>query len=132
MKKTLAIILNLLILFSLSTGLSFCFCAENAECKSTYKVNFETKENNDNISLSNTQISAKDCCSDCYKHSDAEVLNGARNETNPFEDPILFFNESCFEKLACHSELFDSKRGPPKNVSLICDAVFFKTQRILI
>lgn len=132
MKKAFAIILNMLILFSLSTGLSFCFCAENAECKSSDRSQNEIKASSSFITNSIPKVGVQDCCSDCYKSSDLDALTGLLADLNPFEEAIVLFGESFLKKLVTDVEILAIERGPPIVSSPSFSEVFIKTERILV
>ncbi|MDX2107829.1 MAG: hypothetical protein SFY67_15610 [Candidatus Melainabacteria bacterium] len=132
MKKTFAIILNILILFSLSTGQPFCFCVENAECKSTSNLQNEIKAPSSFVAHSIAQVSVNDCCSDCYKSSDADTLIGLQADLNPLEEAIVFWGETYLKKLITHLEISAIERAPPTLTSTNFSEFFIKTERILI
>ena len=132
MKKIVATILNMLILLSLSTWLPFCFCAESAECKSTDNLQNEIKASSSNIANSITQVSVKDCCSDCYESSDADALTGLHADLNQFEEIIILFGQSFLKNLITYVELLKTERGPPPLSSPSVSEVLIKTERILI
>jgi len=132
MKKIFAIILNMLILYSLIIGQPSCFCVENAECKSTSNLQNEIKASSSFVAHSIPQVSVKDCCSDCYEPSDSDNLIGLQADLNPLEEAIVFWDETYLKKLITNLEILAIERAPPTLTSTNFNEFFIKTERILI
>lgn len=131
MKKTVAIILNTVILLSLWTGLSSCYCTETDECRSIVKSQSAKCSISVEQSLK-SQLSKKDCCSDCFKYSNTNILSESNLDSNPSRAIAFFYTISRLETLTSRKDQSTLVRGPPKSFSPVWKKAFLETVRILI
>lgn len=132
MKKTVAIILNTIFLVGLWTGLSFCYCSEDDDCKSVLKSQYTQ-----NIAInadqdSRRQLNSKDCCSNCYKYSNTTVLSNSNLDFDNFEGFVCIYVVPKLKKFTSREDKPGIGRGPPKPVLRYNEISFLKTERILI